>query len=146
MPPKPRPAIDRVLERIRYDGDCWIWTGYCKPGGYGVVGIGHKGQARTHRVTYEHFVGPIPDELTLDHLCANPSCCNPAHLEPVTRSENTHRQTAAGRNPVVPAIPPTHCPQGHEYTEFNTATDRRGKRRCRACNVLACRARRAAIR
>lgn len=38
--------------------------------------------------------GPIPDGLQLDHLCRNPSCVNPAHLEIVTGAENIRRGKA----------------------------------------------------
>lgn len=44
-----------------------------------------------HQVFYELHVGPIPRGLELDHLCQNPSCVNPAHLEPVTHAENVRR-------------------------------------------------------
>lgn len=32
--------------------------------------------------------------MQLDHLCRNPACCNPSHLEPVTPKENTRRGNA----------------------------------------------------
>lgn len=66
-------------------GFCWEWTGQ-KDSGYGR----YSGRP-AHRVTYEVLVGPIPDGLTLDHLCRNKGCVNPDHLEPVTSSENTRR-------------------------------------------------------
>lgn len=44
-----------------------------------------------HRAVYDEIVGPIPYGLTLDHLCANPPCVNPAHMEPVTPGENRKR-------------------------------------------------------
>jgi hypothetical protein len=45
-----------------------------------------------HRWAYEHFIGPIPAGLEIDHLCRVRHCVNPAHLEPVTKSENRRRQ------------------------------------------------------
>lgn len=69
---------------------CWPWVGARNSAGYGVVrinGINHL----AHRVAYERTVGPIPEGLTIDHLCRTRSCCNPAHMEPVTREENGRR-------------------------------------------------------
>jgi len=88
------PAIERLLPRInkRADG-CWGWVGATTGNGYGVIGVGGRsgGNALVHRVTYEHFVGPIPEKLHIDHLCRNKLCVNPDHLEAVTQSENNFR-------------------------------------------------------
>lgn len=83
-------------------------------------------------MAYIAFNGPIPDDLDLDHLCRNPPCWNPAHLEPVTHRENAHRSPLNQANwQAVREI--THCPQGHEYTPENTAISASGSRRCREC-------------
>lgn len=94
MPPKRRPVIDRILEKVSYDQGCWIYNGYRLKGGYGMIGSpGGNGTsgALTHRAVYEATVGPIPVGHDLDHLCRNRSCCSPLHLEPVTRAENVAR-------------------------------------------------------
>lgn len=92
-----RSTVDRIADRITIDSNgCWIWQGCCNRGGYGQVNAGDKTRL-THRVTYEHYVGPVPDGLELDHLCRVRRCCNPDHLEPVTRSENMLRSPIAGR-------------------------------------------------
>jgi hypothetical protein len=44
-----------------------------------------------HVVFYERHIGPVPSGLQLDHLCRVPLCVNPAHLEPVTGTENVRR-------------------------------------------------------
>ena len=82
----------RRVEKDRKSG-CWLFTGYLTPLGYGKVGGGgkHGPVLRAHRVTYEHFRGPIPDGMQLDHLCRVPRCVNPDHLEPVTFRENLDR-------------------------------------------------------
>jgi hypothetical protein len=95
-----RPAIDRVMDKITIDPvtECWQFTGNKTLGnhGYGVVSV--AGTSRVaHRVTYEHYVGPVPVGLQLDHLCRNQACVNPDHLEPVTASENVRRARAAKR-------------------------------------------------
>jgi hypothetical protein len=79
--------------------------------GYGTVAWRGKGQT-IHRVTYEILVGPIGEGLEIDHLCRVRACCNPQHLEPVTRSENTLRANAAN--------PRTTCGKGlHDWTDEN---------------------------
>ncbi len=94
-PLKARPLFDRVMAKIVIsENGCWMWTGHIHPSGYGYVvrGIGSSQRlSRVHRVTYEHFRGPIPDGLVLDHLCRVRSCANPDHLEAVTNRVNVLR-------------------------------------------------------
>lgn len=118
------------------ENGCWIWTGAKKGGGYGNVGVirvdGTKGNAGLHRVVYEHLIGPVPEGLELDHLCRNRACCNPDHLEPVTRSVNLRRGVGVGgrRLPLK-----THCHRGHAFDEANTwVCKKTGVRKCRACD------------
>jgi hypothetical protein len=47
---------------------------------------------------YEDLRGPIPGGLVIDHLCRNPRCVNPGHMEPVSQAENVRRGTAAKLN------------------------------------------------
>jgi hypothetical protein len=109
-------------------GGCWPWTGARNSSGYGVIRIDDKTQ-QAHRVTYERFVGPIPDGMELDHLCRVRHCVNPAHLEPVTRHENWRR----GEAPSAVNARKTHCDSGHEFTPENTYVKPRGGRECRTC-------------
>lgn len=134
-PRKRVPALDRVLNRcVPADGGCIVFTGALK-NGYGIVQLGRGiGTGRTHRVVYEAMVGPIPPGMTIDHLCANTRCCNPAHLEVVTRAENARRQWRDGRaDPGRALRERTHCNHGHEFTAANTYITPRGARACRAC-------------
>ena len=74
---------------IEITGCCWLWSGTTW-NGYGR--LKHRGQRRlAHRLVYELLVGPIPDGLSLDHLCAIKTCVNPDHLQPVTLPENAVR-------------------------------------------------------
>lgn len=69
---------------------CWNWTRSLMPTGYGHLTINNE-QVLAHRFLYESMCGPIPKGLDLDHLCENPRCVNPTHLEPVTHAENCRR-------------------------------------------------------
>ncbi len=110
-------------------GPCWLWTAALMPNGYSSFWL-HGRNALGHRVAYELFVGPIPEGMTLDHLCCVKRCINPAHLEPVTSRENTLR---AERGRAQCNARKTHCPEGHEYTSANTYVAPGRHRRCRAC-------------
>lgn len=89
------PAMDPFTRyEISAESGCWIWQGAKSGEGYGSVRF--RGQMyRAHRLFYEHFVGPIPTNAMLDHLCRNPSCVNPKHLEPVSNRENVRRGAKA---------------------------------------------------
>ena len=106
---------------------CWRWTGNLNGSGYGQYSAGGY-NVLAHRMSYEIHVGPIPDGFTIDHLCRNHWCVNPAHFEVVTARENTLR----GEGPTALNARKTHCKWGHEFTPENTY--RRGNHRyCRAC-------------
>jgi hypothetical protein len=91
--------LDRFWSKVDDSGSrgCWEWLAAKERTGYGtffcrhVIGRGTAIPERAHRVAYELLVGPIQAGLTLDHLCRNRGCVNPAHLEPVTRGENVRR-------------------------------------------------------
>ncbi len=110
---------------------CIEWTGTRNEKGYGRRSIGGK-MVGAHRVAYETAKGIIPDGLEIDHLCRNPGCVNPDHLEAVTHSENCLRGNQ-GDYAKEQAAQRTHCPHGHAFDEANTYRDGNGHRKCRAC-------------
>lgn len=73
---------------------CWPWLKATDDDGYGAFSIGPQ-SVIAHRFAYEDLVGPIPDGLTIDHLCRFTGCQNPVHMEPVTFAENARRAIAA---------------------------------------------------
>jgi hypothetical protein len=89
-------------------------------------------------VAYELAIGPIPEGLTIDHLCRNRGCVNPAHLEAVTNRTNLLR----GDGIAALNARKTHCKRGHEFTPENTYVWREGTRACRACHTAQEQARR----
>lgn len=135
--------IDRKIEKT---DTCWFWLGCLDRGGYGVVNW-HGKASRTHRIVYTVLVGVIPDKLELDHLCNNPPCVNPEHLEPVTKRENI-RRSASGKYNTAKWAKPRDCPRGHPLIGDNLITHyserlRRINRTCRLCKANNQRLRRA---
>lgn len=125
---------DRFMAKVSPEPNsgCWLWMGCDAGEGYGK--FFYNGRARkAHRAAYELLVGEIPPGLQIDHLCRNPSCVNPDHLEPVTQRENMARGVAWERAKAA-AARITHCPQGHAYAGGNLRIAKTGHRLCRACH------------
>jgi hypothetical protein len=124
--------------------ECWPWKASKKVNGYGRFGL-HGRDNLAHRVAYELAVGPIPQGLTIDHICHNHdhacagglscphrACVNPAHLEAVTQLQNVRRGRRTGQ---------THCIHGHPYDKANTIhRPQGGWRQCRMCREIGNRA------
>ncbi|MGH1522875.1 HNH endonuclease signature motif containing protein [Leifsonia sp. L25] len=86
------PGKDTIERRTREDASgCLLWTGPLDKDGYGVASFEGRTH-RAHRLSYETYVGPIPDGMQLDHVCETRACVRPEHLEPVTNFENTVRR------------------------------------------------------
>lgn len=125
MPRGQTNTIRNIFGRlILQENGCAEWPGAQRSKkGYGAV----EYQGRlwfTHRLIFEHFVGPVPEGMQLDHLCRNPRCCNFSHLEVVTQAENLRR----GNSPSAINARKARCPRGHPYSH----RDKTG-RLCRTC-------------
>jgi hypothetical protein len=127
----PQDAETRFWSKVDASGVCWEWTAAKLPYGYGFFWYIDR-MVRAHRWAYEDLVGPIPNGLTLDHLCRNPPCVNPDHLEPVTAEENISRSKSYLRGAAHQRAK-THCPSGHPLLGDNLYTTPDNKRRCRVC-------------
>ena len=115
--PAPKPSdLARFWSKVsNHDTNgCQNWTGPRDRHGYGSFSM-RSLNWKAHRVSWTIANGQIGDGLELDHLCRNPSCVRPDHLEPVTHAENMRRGRGGEYNGAK-----THCPQGHEYTLANT--------------------------
>lgn len=124
--------LTRFWSKVKKTEDCWLWTGAVQPQGYGSWAVNRGGERLAflaHRLSYEELVGPIPNGLTIDHLCRVRLCVRPTHLEAVTQRVNVQR----GRSPSALLSQANVCKKGHALNEPNTYRRRDGSRECVQC-------------
>lgn len=94
--PKPLDPASRFWPKVDKSGDCWLWTGSLDHRGYGQFYLrSGAAPAKAHRFAYELLVGPIPEGMSIDHRCHNPTCVNPEHLRPATHKQNLENRAGA---------------------------------------------------
>ena len=134
-------TIERFLRKVDFVSSpfgCWIWGG-CFGGtetyirhSYGRFWLNEK-NVMAHRFSYEYFTKTIiPFGYQIDHLCRNPKCVNPNHLELVTYRENALR----AKNPFSIQKTKTHCIRGHIFAGKNLYIAKNGTRKCKECIKL----------
>lgn len=130
----PKRIADKIVETPGpMDTPCWTWTGARDQRGYGNVRVGRRVR-KAHRVVFELLERAVAPDLDCDHLCRQPSCVRPAHIEPVPHVVNVRRGMARTL-PGARQRAKTHCPRGHAYGPENTYVQpSTGGRCCRACD------------
>lgn len=126
------PVEDRFGERytIEPNSGCWLWLGTATSEGRGIIVEDGKRVYATH-ISLRIDGRPRPSaESMACHRCDVPACVNPDHLFWGTHDDNMADQQAKGRHW---AIARATCKNGHEWIASNTAYNRDGSRRCRAC-------------
>lgn len=140
LPPPVSPEGDRLWtigqrSLIDVTDDCWLWTGRVDDDGYGRSTNGRL----AHRVSYQYWVGEIPDGHHVDHACHNADltctgapclhrrCVRPDHLQARDAIDNMSDQYSTRRS---------HCSNGHELTAENAIPGPGRRRICRACRRL----------
>jgi hypothetical protein len=115
---QPSDLPSRMAGEIEADPEsgCWLWTGSCNrdgPSRYGTVSYQRKTQL-VHRVVFKLLVGEIPKGFQVSHAEPRGShhtrCCNPHHLEAVTREEALRRRK--GMRPQNPVSTRLRVPAG----------------------------------
>lgn len=123
-----RNTIERLLEQIEVNPQtgCHIWTGMKVRTGYGLTRLDNRWVV-PHRAVWEHYKGPIPEGLQIDHMCGAKLCCNVFHLRVVTAQENSLAPTSS--NMAARNARKTKCPNcAGEYSFWPN-----GHRYCKPC-------------
>jgi hypothetical protein len=115
---------------------CWEWEAARSEQGYGRFQFRYR-LLYAHRVSVALSGVTVPDGMVVDHLCRNPACVNPSHLDVVPPRVNSLRGDGGAHNAVK-----VSCPRGRTYSTENTHVGADGKRRCRACSRQSARSRR----
>lgn len=93
----PSSRTDRFIAKIEQTDGCWFWIAAKNAHGYGIFVGGNGRTVLAHRLAYELFIGPIPDDLQVNHSCDTPACVNPDHLWLGTQLDNIRDRDAKGR-------------------------------------------------
>ena len=143
MKPRPFPKLVkkeliRLFNNVKKTKTCWLWTGYCRPDGYGHMTITRNNETRSllvHRLMYQELKKTPSQDLVLDHRCQNKLCVYPKHLREVTDRTNILNSplTLAHLNAIK-----THCLRGHpligKNLRINTTS---GNRECISCGIVS---------
>jgi hypothetical protein len=89
-------AVSLLLRNVTLNGECWEWNRAWAKHWYPTIwfeGANHS----PHRLSYEAFVGEIPDGQFICHRCDNPPCINPLHLFAGTPLDNIRDMDSKGR-------------------------------------------------
>jgi hypothetical protein len=117
---------NRFNSKWRKSGDCWLWRGYLDRDGYGTFFF-RRLNRRAHRVAWFGSKGDLKEGLVINHTCRNRHCVNPQHLQAITASENTMRDSSSAG---YVNSQKTTCPRGHAYDRFYS-----GQRVCSTCEA-----------
>jgi len=122
----------KFWDKVNKTDDCWLWEGSKDKLGYGRLFWmnGSKKIQLAHRVSYLLTKGFEPKNV-LDHLCRNPSCVRPDHLEDVTQKENILR----GQSLQAINARKTLCFRGHEYDIVHSKSQN-NRRACSKCRKI----------
>lgn len=105
----PDPRVSRTYKPIKYiiEKECWICVSHAgskSRGNYPTVNRNAR-QYRMSRYVYEQEYGSIPEGMYIMHLCDNPRCINPKHLQAGTPQDNTDDMVRKNRKPLGSLVP-----------------------------------------
>lgn len=127
------PVDQRFWSKVEKTEDCWIWTAHKSGDGYGIFNWDNK-TYRSHRAAFYLTHGHWP--LICRHMCDNPSCVRPDHLQDGMAKDNAMDRSKRNRHWQQKK---THCPAGHLLSGENVYLSPKGYRNCRTCRREASR-------
>lgn len=83
--------MTKTVDYFYFESPCIEWGGKLDRDGYGKTSKGGKSYL-AHRLRWIEANGPIPDGMTVNHLCWNRSCVNVSHMNLLSAKENARRQ------------------------------------------------------
>ena len=88
-------TLEQKLSSYTQKGDCWEYNGCTNDCGYCQIMVNKKLQY-AHRLAWEfHNDKKIPSGMTIDHICFNRKCINPAHLRLMSMDDNRVRHNVS---------------------------------------------------
>lgn len=122
---------DRILDHCipEPNSGCWLWLGAVNHAGYGRI----RASLKAHRLSYQLFIGEIPEGYHVHHKCKVRCCVNPEHLEAKKPIDNMTDRIFRQSD---------HYSRGHLYSKENTRYNNKGRRVCRLCVMESAKERR----
>lgn len=132
-------TLERMMNKIIVNDDCWIWQGATNNVGYGMIRHNEK-MRLVHRVSYEiHNDTSIPNGMLIGHTCFNYRCVNPAHLYPATKQMITETMNKGKRWNTEPKrigpFPKKTCIHCNKQIPINTFALHHGDK-CKMANIV----------
>lgn len=112
-----RVRVDWISPIVRGD-HCWLWTGRTTEDGYGLVKRRRLSRSplRANRYAWElAHRRQMRRDMVAMHICDNPTCVNPNHIEQRTQRSNMIDMYRKGR----------HSRRGWRVEVMGSHTDRR---------------------
>jgi len=90
--------LQNFYSNLQITKSCWIIQKSNVGFGYARIEVDTRKSILAHRLSWELHNGPIPNSMVVRHLCHNPQCVRPSHLEIGTQKENYEDSKSINRH------------------------------------------------